>query len=141
MCLDVVKAKVCGSQRRREAEFLGWGRGNRLDLIYQMCLGTYRARVRRRVAWARKRQISIRQARPDIAITAVADGAPDNWTFLEALSPEAQAVDFWHACEHLRTASDHAVDPRWFETYRHILRHDPRGSTRIIRRCAISATR
>ena len=60
----------------------------------------------------------IRRARPDIAITAVADGAPDNWTFLESLSPEAQAVDFWHACEHLRTASDHAVDPRWFETYR-----------------------
>ncbi|MCY4502410.1 MAG: hypothetical protein OXE57_12705, partial [Alphaproteobacteria bacterium] len=75
----------------------------------------------------------IRQARPDIAITAVADGAPDNWTFLESLSPEAQAVDFWHACEHLRTASDHAVDPRWFETYRHILRHDPRGVTKVIR--------
>ena len=48
----------------------------------------------------------IRQARPDIAITAVADGAPDNWTFLERLLPEAEAVDFWHACEHLRTASD-----------------------------------
>ena len=75
----------------------------------------------------------IRRARPDIAITAVADGAPDNWTFLESLSPEAQAVDFWHACEHLRTASDHAVDPRWFETYRHILRHDPHGSARVIR--------
>lgn len=75
----------------------------------------------------------IRRAHPDIAITAVADGAPDNWTFLESLSPEAQAVDFWHACEHLRTASDHAVDPRWFETYRHILRHDPHGSARVIR--------
>ena len=75
----------------------------------------------------------IRRAHPDIAITAVADGAPDNWTFLESLSPEAQAVDFWHACEHLRTASDHAVDPRWFETYRHILRHDPRGCIRVIR--------
>ncbi len=46
------------------------------------------------------------------------------WTFLESLSPEAQAVDFWHACEHLLTASDDAVDPRWFETYRHIVRHD-----------------
>ena len=65
----------------------------------------------------------IRRARPDIAIVALADGAPDNWTFLESLSPEARAVDFWHACEHLRTASDHAFDPQWFETYRHILRH------------------
>ena len=75
----------------------------------------------------------IRRTRPDIAIVALADGAPDNWTFLESLSPRAQAVDFWHACEHLRTASDHAVDPRWFETYRHILRHDPHGSARVIR--------
>ncbi|MCY4320549.1 MAG: UPF0236 family protein, partial [Alphaproteobacteria bacterium] len=70
---------------------------------------------------------------PDIAITAVADGAPDNWTFLERLLPEAEAVDFWHACEHLRTASDHAVDPRWFETYRHVLRHDPQGVVKVIR--------
>ena len=75
----------------------------------------------------------IRQARPDIAITAVADGAPDNWTFLERLSAEAETIDFWHACEHLRTASDHAVDPRWFETYRHVLRHDPQGVVKVIR--------
>ena len=75
----------------------------------------------------------IRQARPDIAIIAVADGAPDNWTFLESLSPEAEAVDFWHGCEHLRTASDHAVDPRWFETYRNVLRHDTHGVVKVIR--------
>ena len=67
----------------------------------------------------------IRQVRPDIAVTAVADGAADNWTFLENPSPEAQTVDFWHACEHLRAASHHAADPRWFETCRHILRHNP----------------
>ena len=75
----------------------------------------------------------IRRARPDIAVVALADGAPDNWTFLESLSPEAQGIDFWHACEHLRTASDHAVDPHWFETYRHILRHDPHGIAKVIR--------
>ena len=75
----------------------------------------------------------IRQTRPDIAIIAVADGAPDNWTFLESLSSEAEAVDFWHGCEHLRTASDHAVDPRWFETYRHVLRHDQHGVAKVIR--------
>lgn len=56
-----------------------------------------------------------------------------NWTFLERLSPEAQTVDFFHACEHLRTASDHAVDPHWFGTYRHILRHDPQGVAKVIR--------
>ena len=51
----------------------------------------------------------IRRARPEIGIVAVADGAADNWTFLETLSPETEVIDFWHACEHLQTASDHAV--------------------------------
>ena len=69
----------------------------------------------------------IRRARPEIGIVAIADGAADNWTFLETLSPETEVIDFWHACEHLQTASDHAVAPGWFEKYREILRHDPRG--------------
>ena len=116
---------ACGTVSFHDAE------GERLKTLYLARMPesgkpTLKAQLASEVA-------HIRQARPDIAIIAVADGAPDNWTFLESLSPEAQAVDFWHACEHLRTASDHAVDPRWFETYRHILRHDPRGSTRVIR--------
>ena len=56
----------------------------------------------------------IRRARPEIGIVAIADGAADNWTFLETLSPETEVIDFWHACEHLQTASDHAVAPGWF---------------------------
>ena len=49
------------------------------------------------------------------------------------LSPETEVIDFWHACEHLQTASDHAVAPGWFEKYREILRHDPRGVAKVIR--------
>ena len=75
----------------------------------------------------------IRRARPEIGIVAVADGATDNWTFLETLSPETEVIDFWHACEHLQTASDHAVALGWFEKYREILRHDPRGVAKVIR--------
>ena len=38
------------------------------------------------------------------------------------------------AClRHLQTASDHAVAPGWFEKYREILRHDPRGVAKVIR--------
>ena len=76
---------------------------------------------------------SSRRARPEIGIVAIADGAADNWTFLETLSPETEVIDFWHACEHLQTASDHAVAPGWFEKYREILRHDPRGVAKVIR--------
>ena len=72
----------------------------------------------------------IRRVRPEIRIGAVADGAADNWTFLESLSPETEVIDFWHACEHLRVASDHAVAPHWFEKHREILRHDPAASPR-----------
>ena len=51
------------------------------------------------------------QLRPDVRIVAIADAAADNWTFLETLSPETEVIDFWHACEHLRSdrASDHAA--------------------------------
>ena len=75
----------------------------------------------------------IRRARPEIGIVAIADGAADNWTFLETLSPETEVIDFWHACEHLQTASDHAVAPGWFERYREVLRHDPCGVDKVIR--------
>ena len=68
-----------------------------------------------------------------IGMRTIADGAADNWTFLETLSPETEVIDFWHACEHLQTASDHAVAPGWFEKYREILRHDPRGVAKVIR--------
>ena len=75
----------------------------------------------------------IKACRPDIEIVALADGAPDNWSFLETLSPMAGVVDFWHACEHLSAASDHAVARNWYEKYREILRHDADGVEKVIR--------
>ncbi|MDE0531280.1 MAG: hypothetical protein OXI01_07510 [Albidovulum sp.] len=40
-----------------------------------------------------------RAMRPDLALVAVADSSPDNWSFLSKLDPEAEAVDFRRACE------------------------------------------
>ena len=45
----------------------------------------------------------------------VADAAADNWTFLERLQPDKQAVDFFHACEHLSDVADHAVTTDWYD--------------------------
>ena len=42
---------------------------------------------------------------PDLKVVAVADGAPDNWTFLEALCPDLALLDFWPAAEHLNAAA------------------------------------
>ena len=39
-------------------------------------------------------------------LVAVADAAPDNWTFLGKLRPDEQAIDFFHACEHLGEVAD-----------------------------------
>jgi len=72
-------------------------------------------------------------SRPDIEIVAIADGAPDDWTFLKTLSPMEEVVDFWHACAHLAVASDHAVARNWFEKYRETLRNDPDGVDKVIR--------
>ena len=75
----------------------------------------------------------IQASRPDIEIVAIADGAPDNWTFLKTISPMEEVADFWHACAHLAVASDHAVARNWFEKYRETLRNDPDGVDKVIR--------
>ena len=79
----------------------------------------------------------IRKVRPDLPLVAVADAAPDNWTFLEKLRPSERAVDF--ACEHLSEVSDHAVASDWYDKYRAVLRDDAKG--RSSGRSAISRRR
>lgn len=123
---------ACGTVSFHDAE------GERLKTIY---LGrmpesgklTLKAQLKSEVA-------HIRRLRPEIGIVVVADGAADNWTFLEGLVPETEVIDFWHAYEHLRVAAEHAVAAHWFEKYREILRHDPCGVAKVIRALATFAT-
>ena len=125
-CADACwREASCGTVSFHDAE------GKRLKTLYlgrmpESGKATLKAQLASEVA-------HIRRVRPEIRIGAVADGAADNWTFLESLSPETEVIDFWHACEHLRVASDHAVAPHWFEKHREILRHDPRGGAKVIR--------
>ena len=45
--------------------------------------------------------------RPELHVVTVADGAHDNWRYLDALAPDATAVvDFYHAAEQLKSALD-----------------------------------
>ena len=75
---------------------------------------------------------------PDLKLAAVADGAKDNWPFLESLCPDVSLIDFWHATQHLSAAADAAFGPdtaagkAWFEKWRHVLRHDPKGAGKVI---------
>jgi len=82
----------------------------------------------------------VRAQRPDLGVVRLADGAKDNWTFLDALPVEGPSViDFYHAAEHLSKALDAAYgegSPRaqsQFQKLRHILRHEEDGVEKVIR--------
>ena len=78
--------------------------------------------------------------RPDLHVVTVADGARDNWRYLDALAPQGTAVvDFYHAAEHLKSGLDacdgqgNAKGRAHYEKLRHLLRHDCAGVEKVIR--------
>lgn len=79
------------------------------------------------------------EQRPDLVVVAVADGAVNNWSYLETLPHHYEVVDFYHAVEHLKRALDVAMGAtttktqRKFEQLRTILRDDASGVDTVIR--------
>ena len=78
--------------------------------------------------------------RPDLQLVKVADGAKDNWTFLDSELPAGLSVlDFYHATEHLKNGfdlifgKDSAESHGQFTHYRHRLRHEVNGIDAVIR--------
>ena len=78
--------------------------------------------------------------RPALKVVKVADGARDNWTYLDKLLPEGTSVvDFFHAVEHLSSALDAAYgqsSPKGqaqFSKLRHVLLEDDAGVEKVIR--------
>jgi hypothetical protein len=72
--------------------------------------------------------------RPDLQVVKVADGAPDNWSYLSEVLPVGQEVlDFYHAAEHLGDALGAAYGegtPQYqerLETLSAVLRDAPEG--------------
>ena len=78
------------------------------------------------------------ERKEDLKVVAIADGARDNWPFLDTFSPDVVLLDYFHAAQHLKVAADAAFGPdsaegeAWFETWRHVLRHDPKGAGKVI---------
>lgn len=81
----------------------------------------------------------ILEERPDLKLVKIADGALDNWTYLDELPKGWDVVDFFHAAEHLHGAVAAAYGQTslkcqsQFEKLRHVLRHDPKGVEKVIR--------
>lgn len=79
--------------------------------------------------------------RPDLTVVKVADGAPDNWEFLQALGggEGIEILDFYHAAEHLKKAADavhgaQSVESQaLFASWRRTLKDDPQGAEKVIR--------
>lgn len=80
------------------------------------------------------------EQQPALRLVKVADGAKDNWRFLdEALPKGVSVLDFYHAAEHLKSAFDlvYAKDDIKsrveFNRYHSLLRHDPKGIDKVIK--------
>jgi hypothetical protein len=77
--------------------------------------------------------------RPDLRVVKVADGAPDNWSYLsETLPCGAEVLDFYHAAEHLGAALGAAYGegtPKYqerLETLSTVLRDVPEGGDTVM---------
>jgi hypothetical protein len=77
--------------------------------------------------------------RPGLKVVKLADGAPDNWTYLsETLPFGEECLDFYHASDHLSDALAAAYGegtPAYherFETLRAVLRDDAKGPDKVI---------
>jgi hypothetical protein len=84
---------------------------------------------------------AVLEARPTLKLVKIADGAGDNWDFLSssALPNGEEALDFYHASEHLHAAiaaayGDGTRDTRHrHEALRDTLRDDVAGADKVIR--------
>jgi hypothetical protein len=78
--------------------------------------------------------------RPDLWVVKLADGAPDNWSYLDDTLPGGEAlVDCYHATEHLHGAlqaaygETSAACQAQCEKLRRLLRDAPEGGDKVIR--------
>lgn len=109
--------------------------GNRVHTIYLAQAPEYgKATFNQRFVWEIER---VKSLLPQAAYIGLADGAKDNWTFLESYT-DVSILDFWHASEYLALASKAASKSayerkQWLEDARHTLRHEPQGVDKLFR--------
>lgn len=78
----------------------------------------------------------IKKLCPDTESVGIADGAKDNWTYLERHS-QNQILDFYHASEYLTTASENGYrkkeeGKKWLGEACHTLKHEEKGAILIL---------
>jgi hypothetical protein len=91
---------------------------------------TFLTRLRREVE-------RVKQLYPNAHYQGLADGAPENWTFLNSVTT-TQILDFYHATQYLDRFAK-AIHPRslemqktWMDTHCHKLKHDPEFAMQLL---------
>ena len=93
-----------------------------------------------RVTFLERMQREVEQVKrlyPNAHYQGLADGAPENWTFLEPLT-NTQVLDFYHATQYLDRVAK-AVHPRsveaqkiWMKEHCHTLKHEIGAAPRLL---------
>ncbi len=78
----------------------------------------------------------IKKYYPAATYTGVADGAADNWTFLEKHTSN-QTLDFFHASEYISNVGKAVIRKKenrksWFEKCCHTLKHEKGGAVEVL---------
>lgn len=83
----------------------------------------------------------VKRLYPQAHDQGLADGAPENWTFLEPLT-YTQVLDFYHATQYLDRVAK-AIHPRsveaekiWMKQHCHLLKHEIGSATRLLAQMA-----
>jgi len=82
----------------------------------------------------------VKEKFPDVPTIGLADGAKDNWSFLEPLT-DRQVVDFWHVSEYVGKASKILFPKKsqneeresWLENCLHRLKHNHGAASRLLK--------
>ena len=88
-------------------------------------------------AWLASELALIRNRRPELTVVAIADGAQDNWTFLEKLEADHEVVDYYHTAQHVFRYVQRCNEASTVETLakfgemKRLLLEEEEGSTRV----------
>ena len=127
---DGWREAMCGSIALYDAD------GERLHTIYCGATPEYgKERFHAKFAWEVER---IQERFPEALYVGVADGARDNWVFLEPYT-DRRIVDFYHAREYISKAAtaifgrDHKSRAPWVDEWSHRLKHQQGTPSRFLK--------
>jgi hypothetical protein len=109
--------------------------GNRMHTIYESCAPEYGKETFDMVMDIELEKV--KKMYPTVIYIGLADGAKDNWTYLENRTT-IKILDFFHATEHLAKVSvfmgkNEAKRKEWLQNVCHDLKHNRNGAAFILR--------